>query len=556
MDYCNSASPTALPSGEALSPTSPQTRSTSRSRLSNGGARLQLKRAGLLGTVGLVAHLLTWSSDGVGVNLVLVPAAYLLVALGHTFGWQPSRRWATMTLSVRAQLAVWCGLAIATLWHLDPWTVTTFLASTAVLLTAIVAGPQLDPVALLGRTVLRVLAGPLVVVHFVYRTVLALDQRWRASTWAPGRILVPLIGVGIVAALYTLSNSVLSQLSVGVGEWIESLLFGGDWALHGFFIVAWAAGGAGLFYRMRYVEGVCSRPFWGLREDIFQLSPKPERTHAASDGFGASRIHSAREKTSDLATGTETDTSRWSTASVTLVCVNALAVVLNVTDGFTTWFGERATSGTELKFGVHLGTWSLVLAVLLASAALCYLLVNPASDQSRARTLGLAWLGQNVMMVFTVALRNYHYTDAFGMTYKRLGVYLFLVCTLVGLYLLTRTVLNGATVRGLVRRQAWAIYVVLAAAAVPNWPSAFTWFNVQPGRQEVDQVYLRGLLPHNLTTWYALAPADVTVRKGGSGTHYWVTHRTYPVTDWRDWDLGQQRRAALVESLQLEQAFK
>ncbi len=520
----------------------------SRLLLSKSAARRQLYRVGGLAVVGSVAHALTWDSDGLGLNAVLLVGAYLALALGHGLGLLPSRRWARVGLSVRVQLVVWVALAVATLWHLDPWTFVTFVLSSVTLLTAVVVGPRLDPINLLARGFLRMAAAPLAAVHFAYRSGLALDHRLRGSQRSVVRALLPALGVVAVAGLYTLSNSWLSEAWSGFGSRFWAWFTSGDIGLHLVLTLAWAAGGAGLYYRMGYVERFFTRPFWGLAAkpaseggsgDLPMSQPDlPSATVSAADSAGVA--WSAGAAAGDVSG------VGWSRATVMLCCVNALAVVLNVTDAFTTWFGERATSGEGLKHGLHQGTWALSTAVVLAAAALCYLLANPTPDQHRARTLGLAWLGQNVMMVFTVALRNFHYTDAFGMTYKRLGVYLFLVCTLVGLYLLTRTVLDQTPVARLVRRQAWTIYFVLAVAALFDWPSAFTWYNLQPARQAVDRVYLAELLPFNLRTWYGLNPDYVGHLLANAAPYASLRQASEPAVDWREWDLAQARRAKLV----------
>ena len=513
-------------------------------------ARSQLLRVATVTGVGFLAHLFTWGTDGWGLNVVLVAGVYLALACGHTFGWRPSRRWGKVSLSVRVQLTVWVALAVASLWHFDPWTVTTFLLSTLTVLTAVVVGPGLDPVSLFVRSLIRVAGGPLVTLHFAYRSGQAVQRRLRARHPSLSRTLLPVLAVLTVASLYILSNSWLSGLWVRFEGLLARWTLGGEFMLHLVFILAWAAGGVGIFYRMGYVERWCSRSIWGL-------SPKPATAAAAAtakqvdpgDRVAVDASGSVEEVASDMARRTSAS-DEWSPASVTLVCVNALAVLLNAADAFTTWFGERSTNGEELKHGLHQGTWALSTAVVLAAAALCYLLANPASDQQRARTLGLAWLGQNVMMVFTVALRNYHYTDAFGMTYKRLGVYLFLVCTLVGLYLLTRTVLERTSVAGLVHRQAWATYYVLAFAALINWPSAFTWYNLQAGRQERDLAYLEHMLPYNLATWHALDRPYVTGCMSATASYTDWHLGARPIRDWRDWDLAQARRNKIMRAIE------
>jgi len=145
----------------------------------------------------------------------------------------------------------------------------------------------------------------------------------------------------------------------------------------------------------------------------------------------------------------------------------------------------------------------------------------------------MAWLGQNLMMCFTVALRNYHYTDAYGLTFKRIGVWLFLVCTATGLYFL------GRQVRG-------AVYLVLATAAIPNWPGLITRYNFQEARMVLDEDYLARLMPYNIDVW-ADYDKDIIRRSSHDYYVYTSTALTTP-DDFRDWDFGQARRAQMFTS--------
>ena len=51
------------------------------------------------------------------------------------------------------------------------------------------------------------------------------------------------------------------------------------------------------------------------------------------------------------------------------------------------------------------------------------------------KKLALAWLAQNVILAFSVGIRNVHYIEHYALAHKRIGVFFFLLATIIGLAL-------------------------------------------------------------------------------------------------------------------------
>ena len=415
--------------------------------------------------------------------------------------------------AIMLQLIVWCALALASIVHLDPWTSWTLLLATITLCGSVWFGGEVSPIRAIYLGLGQLIQFPISVKRQFQRSGQIMSfhlENRNTNVWA---IVVPIVVSVVFAALYATSNSKLSSAWHTFLTWLSLSEFWIDILSFVLQFFLWSLLGASLVYISKYIR----------RRKLVTLST----SQVVPDELSGS----------------------WSTLSISLLLVNILAMVLNVTDGSTTWIGEVSTSGAELKRGVHAGTSSIITAVILASGVLLYAIRFPTKDFNRSKQLGIAWLAQNGVMVATVALRNFHYTDAYGLTYKRIGVWLFLILTSTGLVFLGRALLYGGGILSLLRRQSWAVYLVLAFAALPNWPGLITRYNLSAARMHIDQRYLMGLTPYNLSTWITLNPENPWLRQRVeqmSKVGYRGNWRS-GIYDWREWDYAQHQRVRVVD---------
>ena len=466
-------------------------------------ARRYARVLGALLVFAVLAAGLVYRAGGAGLNVPLISGG--LLGLGF---WR--RPHLLRHRPVRLQLAVWAALAVAFVAHLDDWTTVSFSLATLLLSASVLSGAP-DPLRALVRGAAQLICLPVAPFSAARRAWRWLRFRGGRGQAGAGRWLVPVAVAVTFGGLYVASNAQLSEAWSRAVAWVLRGAFWEDVLILAFLSLLFGVLGAGFLFVPRRVRGV-------LRGSFGESPPLPVESVAA-----------------------------WGTLSLTLLLVNALALGLNATDVVTTWLAEPSASGAVLKRGVHEGTWTLVVAIVAAVAVLGVGFRQNPPDFRRARALALGWLAQNAAMAATAALRNYHYTDAYGLTYKRIGVWLFLTCALAGLYLLGRKVRDNGGFEALVRRQSWAVYAVLAAAALPNWPGLMTRYNLSAERQQVDDAYLRGLLPYNFDTWADLRPRDMT---DGTVPTYRSEYLRGP-DGWRDWDYREYRRGRITTTTEV-----
>ena len=87
------------------------------------------------------------------------------------------------------------------------------------------------------------------------------------------------------------------------------------------------------------------------------------------------------------------------------------------------------------------------------------------------------WLIQNSVLAISVAIRNFRYIQYFSLAYKRIGVVLFLILVIYGLYSVLVKVMKSKSSFYLLRRNAYLLYVVLVISSIVNWDKIIVRYN-------------------------------------------------------------------------------
>lgn len=173
-----------------------------------------------------------------------------------------------------------------------------------------------------------------------------------------------------------------------------------------------------------------------------------------------------------------------------LLGLNILLLVVNLTDLRYVWINYEELSPQTLSQYVHAGTYLLLLAVLLAMGVLLWYFranLNFYPNSQPLRILAFVWLAQNALLAFSVGLRNWQYVQHYGLTYRRLGVFAFLLLVSYGLYSVYRKVRGQRTIAYLLRRNGWTLVIALLLGSAFHWDGLITRYNIaSPPRTGLD----------------------------------------------------------------------
>lgn len=278
-----------------------------------------------------------------------------------------------------------------------------------------------------------------------------------ARVWRFRIFVIPAVIIIIFLAVYSGSNPIFNDLRVYVGGHMADALdfiFG---RVDGWILFTWLLGMlVSMFTVMRHVN-----------------QKRAERDKNAPQTLERIRIR-RRRKFNPAALKNELKA-----AIFLLFTLNLMILVLNAIDIYWVWFNFE-WNGDFLKQFVHEGTYLLILSIIISIVIVLYFFrgnLNHFKKNGFLRTLSYAWMAQNAVLVVSVAIRNFWYIHYFSLAYKRIGIFVFLLLTLIGIMTVIVKVSRKKSGNYLVRVNAFALFVTLVLCTVPNWDVIIAKYN-------------------------------------------------------------------------------
>lgn len=180
--------------------------------------------------------------------------------------------------------------------------------------------------------------------------------------------------------------------------------------------------------------------------------------------------------------------------AVMVVCsLNVLLFIVNSIDIRYLWLDFSEHTSAHLSQFVHEGTYLLIVSILLAMAVVIYFFRNNLNFYKNNKILRVAtylWIVQNAMLVLSVGVRNFKYIDSYGLTYRRIGVMVFLLMTLFGLLTMYFKVRDIKSFYYLIKTNAWALYIAMTVMCFVNWDVLITRYNLTAEVKRIDLKFL------------------------------------------------------------------
>lgn len=231
-------------------------------------------------------------------------------------------------------------------------------------------------------------------------------------------------------------------------------------------------------------------------------------------------------------------------AIITFGLLNAVLAIVNFTDLAYVWISPGERTAATLSHYVHVGTWNLSISIGLAMLVVLYFFrgnLNFLGGDTILRPLTRLWLGQNALLALSVAVRNYHYIDAYGLALGRVYVGFVLLLMLFGLFTLLRKVDRRLSLSYLFQNNGLAVWLLLLAFGAVNWPGVITRYNLATQTtEEVDWDYLRSGLDRRNAFLLFVHPDDPL------GMHSKSLPTTHRRADWRSWNYADWRNERAV----------
>jgi len=250
--------------------------------------------------------------------------------------------------------------------------------------------------------------------------------------------------------------------------------------------------------------------------------------------------------------------------------LNLMLFGQNTLDLTHVWFGFN-WNGAYLKQFVHEGTWLLIISIILSAVLLLYYFrghQNFLENNKVLRILAYVFIGQNMLLAASVAVRNIWYIDYFNLAFKRIGVFFFLAAVIYGLFSIYQKVAAQKTIYYLMRKNSVVVYLLLLFISFANWDNIIARYNfahadkayvhlnfleklndsalpylnqpidkLREVKQEQDASYGRDK--------YALSPEDYTANINSRIERFL---EKYHERDWLEWNYADWHAYKLLES--------
>ena len=234
-------------------------------------------------------------------------------------------------------------------------------------------------------------------------------------------------------------------------------------------------------------------------------------------------------------------------AVILLVMMNLLIAILNYIDITYIWFGFNYYPGFDLRQFVHTGTYLLIVSIILSILIQLYYFrgnLNFYSGNKWMRYLAYMWIFQNSIMAVSVGVRNYYYIFySHSLAYKRIGLIIFLLLTVIGLVTLFIKIKNKQTIYHLLKVNSIAAYLVLFISCFFNWGVIIAEYNLSnPDKDKIHYEFLLDLSDETLPildrhkdlidrkVWITAGMEEF----GTNGLEYFIRRRNEFMTEYRE----------------------
>jgi hypothetical protein len=180
---------------------------------------------------------------------------------------------------------------------------------------------------------------------------------------------------------------------------------------------------------------------------------------------------------------------------ILLIMINLLILGLNIVDIKFLWLSFDPSEIPVLSDFVYTGTYILIFSISLSMLILLYYFrgnINFYAKNRLLKVFAYIWIAQNAFMASSVFLRNYYYIIyTHTISYKKIGVIIFLALTFFGLVTMVLKILQKRTSYNILKTNSWAVFFVMLIMCSFNWDRNIAEYNLaNPETTAIDIAYL------------------------------------------------------------------
>jgi len=165
---------------------------------------------------------------------------------------------------------------------------------------------------------------------------------------------------------------------------------------------------------------------------------------------------------------------------ILLSALNGLIIVYIITD---IWYilQDPLEDAATLSKTVHEGVNALITSIGVAITTILILFrgnLNFYKKSANLRKLTYLWIAFNIIIILLIAFKNYQYSSGFGLTYKRLGVFIYLALCISGMVTTYFKIARTLNLHFMIRANARVAFIILITMSSFSWNREITAFNL------------------------------------------------------------------------------
>jgi hypothetical protein len=145
-------------------------------------------------------------------------------------------------------------------------------------------------------------------------------------------------------------------------------------------------------------------------------------------------------------------------------------------------FYEIPKTPSQLSDETHERVVSVIFSIIMAIAVIMFYFKGAFNFDKNAgilKILAKIWVVLNAVLIFSAMAKNTEYVQQLGLTYKRLGVYAFLILSIIGLVITFIKIQKQKTNAFLFNQMLWCFYGMILVCSYFNWGGMATQYNIR-----------------------------------------------------------------------------
>lgn len=178
---------------------------------------------------------------------------------------------------------------------------------------------------------------------------------------------------------------------------------------------------------------------------------------------------------------------------ITLFLLNVLLLVFIATYNYEQFF--EVVQKSNLSSDTHERVNAVIFSTIMAVGVLLFYFKGGFNFDEKAmnlKKLAKIWILLNGILILSAIIKNSEYVSFFGLTYKRLGVYAFLILAIIGLVISFVKITMQKTNAFLFNQMIWYCYGTILLCSFVNWGNLITHYNISVNKG-VEQRFLSSL---------------------------------------------------------------